>query len=283
MSILKYKVLVFSIFFIFNSLLSHGEILIEGVLKNGDTNMGGIKIEFNDSENKILETETDIFGYFSIVLEAKKYSISLKDYTLILSENSDKIYDFKDKNNKNFLSLESSYKPGFISGQILDNFNNSIPFSTINITSGKFSKNIISDELGYFSSELPHGIFRVSAFSEGFIPKSLVRNLPPASSIPNLSVIMSKIFYSVEGYVTNGIEPLENIEIKLISENGNILKRGYTSENGKFFLKDVPSLEKIYILIESDNFFHYQSQPVKIEKNIKDFYIPLVKKKENSF
>ncbi|MGL4403116.1 MAG: carboxypeptidase-like regulatory domain-containing protein [Fusobacteriaceae bacterium] len=241
-------------------------------------NLGGVTIEFIDSENKITETETDIFGYFSVELEQKKYRISSKDYSLLLSGNSDKIYDFRDEKNRNFLTLEVFLKPGFISGRTIDNFNNSIPFSKIIITSGDFSKNIISDEFGYFSLELSPGIFRISASSKGFINKSMVRNLLPASSIPNLSMVLEKNFFSLEGYVTDGVEPLENLEVKVISEKGITLKRTLTSEKGKFFLGDISSFENIYILIESENYIFYQSEPIQIDKNIIDFYIPLIKK-----
>lgn len=278
MRILKYRTVFICFFLIINTLLSHGAFPLEGVLKNEDMNIGGVTVEFIDSDNRITSAETDIFGYFSITLEPKKYRVSLKDYSLLLSENSNKIYDFKNEKNRNFLTLEVLFKSGFISGRTTDNFNNSIPFSKINVSSGKFSKNIISDEFGYFSLEIPHGIFRISASSQGFLDKSMVRNLPPASSIPNFSIVLQKKLFSLEGYVTDGIEPLENMEIKVLSEKGIILKRAYTSEKGKFFLGDISSFENVYILIESEKYNFYQSESLKIDKNIKDFYIPLTKK-----
>lgn len=273
----KYKLIFFSIFFHFIYLSSYCNISIKGVLKNKDMTMGGIKIKFIDNENKVTEAQTDIFGYFSLELEPKKYSIILNDHTLLLTENLNKIYDFKNEKKEVFLSLEAIFKNGFISGRTVDNFNNPIPFSKLRITSREFFKNIISDEFGYFSLEVPHGILRISSFSEGFLTKSIVKNLPPASAIPNISIIMNKIFHSLEGYVTDGVEPLENIEVKLFSEKGSLLKRVSTSETGKFFFSDIPSLEKIYIVIESQNYIIYNSELIKLEKNIKNFYIPLVK------
>lgn len=239
--------------------------------------MGGVRIEFINSENNIIETKTDIYGYFSITLEPKKYNILLKDYTLKLTENSDKIYDFKSEKKIEFLILESEFKNGFISGRTVDNLNNSISFSTITVNSGEFTQNIISDEFGYFSLEIPYGIFRISTYSEGFSTKSVVRNLSPASSIPNLIITMNRLLYSIEGYVTDSVEPLKNIEVKLISEKGQILKRVNTSENGKFNFVDIPSLEHIYISIESDKYINYYSKPIQLEKNIRNFYIPLVR------
>lgn len=255
--------------------LTFSFISIKGTLKNQDMNLGGIRLEFSDSENNITVVETDVFGYFSIELEPKKYNITLKDYTLVLDKNSDKIYDFRTEKNSVFLTLEAIFKTSFISGRVVDDLNNSIPFSKVKIDSGKFSKNLIADEFGYFSLELPHGIFRLSANSEGFSDRSLIRNITPASSIPNLLVKLDRLSYFLEGYVTNGVEPLEDIEVKIISEKGNTLKRGMTSEKGKFFFADIPSLEKIYILVDTNNYLIYESMPLKIESNIKNFYIPL--------
>ncbi|MGL5963666.1 MAG: carboxypeptidase-like regulatory domain-containing protein, partial [Fusobacteriaceae bacterium] len=215
-------------------------------MKNKDMNIGGIQIEFVDSENKIVKTETNIYGVFSIILEPKSYKIFLKDYSLTLLDHPNKIYDFTDNKNRNPLTLEASFKNGFISGKIVDSLNNSIPFSKVSISSKEFSEDVVTDEFGYFSIEIPPGIFKISAFNGGFIRKSIVRNLLPASSIPNISLKLDKSFFSLSGCISDGVNSLENIEVKLISKKGEIIKRIYTSEKGNFFLDHIS--DSFYIL-----------------------------------
>ncbi|MGL5963250.1 MAG: hypothetical protein ACRCZ2_02445, partial [Fusobacteriaceae bacterium] len=75
---------------------------------------------------------------------------------------------------------------------------------------------------------------------------------------------------------SDGVNSLENIEVKLISKKGEIIKRIYTSEKGNFFLDHIS--DSFYILIESENFISYQTEIIKLDKNIKNFYINLIKK-----
>lgn len=243
-------------------------ISVKGILKLEDTNLGAVKINFINSQNKTFSTESNIYGDFKIELQNAKYRIEIGNYGYVLNKENDIIYDFSDKNKENFITLNVSEKTSVVSGKVINSSFDPIANSKVSlkVNNNKFEK--WTDQSGNFSFVIPSGIFILTAEYEGFLSQSVVKNIPKASSINNITVVLNPLQYVISGVITDGVRSLSNIDVSLFSEEGDLITTVTSSENGYYEFLSLNSSNKYYFVINNKNYNKYSSESMILKSNI---------------
>ncbi|MGL6064488.1 MAG: MSCRAMM family protein [Fusobacteriaceae bacterium] len=275
----KIKIILFHFFcFIFSiNFLMANTSNIQGNLKFRNTNIGGVKVTFIDSENNSSEATTDIYGYFSLSLPSKTYKIKIDKVGYVLDKKEDILYDFSNKKNIK-LPLQLNEIPSFISGRIVDNIGTPISQAQINIQGSNEKLTLLSDESGYFKSDISSGTFYLTTQAKGYETNTLVQNIDNFSSITNLNINLSRKKFAISGVISNGSEALNNVSISLIDSENKVLSATKSSENGFYEFINIPSHFSVFIKVEAPSYSTYISQPIELYENIQNNYIIINKK-----
>ncbi len=278
---MKKFVTIISLFLLIFS-VSFGQfnpIKVSGIVKLNDINLGAITLNFIDSQNQIISTETDIQGKFSVNLLKGKYRIKIKDYGYSLVKDSDVIYNFNAlESNTFYLTLEATEMKSFISGSIIDTNNKPVSGATLKIKNVQNTLNVIADENGNFKTDLPNsGFYTIIASAQGYDDNIFIQNITRVSSVTDLKIVLNKKYITVSGNITDGINSLASVKISAYLENGELISSTTSKENGYYELNNLPSDEPFYIVATLKNFQDSTSSFFLSTTNIENNNIILTK------
>lgn len=263
-----HKIKIFLLTLLIATNIFASTVSVKGILKLDDTNLGAVKINFINSQNKIFSTESNIYGDFKIELQNAKYRVEIGNYGYILNKENDIVYDFSDKNKDNFITLNVSEKSSRVSGKVINNNFDPISNSKISLKVNNSNYENWTDQSGNFSFVIPSGIFILTAEYEGFLSQSVVKNIPKASSINNITIILNPVQYAISGVITDGVRALSNIDVSLFSEEGDLITTVTSSENGYYEFLSLNSSNKYYFVINNKNYNKYSSESILLKSNI---------------
>ncbi|MGL4392954.1 MAG: carboxypeptidase regulatory-like domain-containing protein [Fusobacteriaceae bacterium] len=274
----KFLVAIF-LLLLFNNIYSE-TVTITGTLKFENANLGNITLEFINSENKIFETKTNIYGQFSIQLKGTRYRIQVKDKGYFLTKLDDLIYEFgPNKNEKEYsINLNTEIKSSIISGNVIDENGIPISMATLEIKNPKGRQIISTDERGYFQGEVPAGFFTISATATGFYDGAFADKVEKLSSITNMKLKLKRIYYSFSGAVTDGISSLAGVKIGIYNSDNQLLSEVDSGENGYYEFVSFPSSRNYYLKAQKEGYKDYITENIFLESNLKNYNIIMIKK-----
>lgn len=265
-----YKLKIFFLSLLVAANIFASNITVKGILKLEDTNLGAVKINFIDSQNNIFSTETDIYGEFKIQLKNAKYRVAIANYGYVLNKENDILYDFSDSNKPYFLILNAHEKFAIVSGKVVDNNLDPILNSKVNIKIFNYVFESSTDQFGNFSFTIQPGTFTLTAEYPGFASKSIVKKISKASSVTNITLVLFPIQYKISGIITNGVRALPNIPILLYDNNGELLKKVTSSENGYYEFINLNSHSNFYMIVDTEKYKKYSSEDIYLLKDMTD-------------
>lgn len=270
----KIKIILLTLLMVTN--IFANTVSVKGILKLEDTNLGAVKINFIDSQNKTFTTESNIYGDFRIDLKNAKYRVEIGNYGYTLNKEDDIVYDFSNINKEHFITLNVSEKSSRVSGKVINNNFDPIYNSKISLKVNNNNFENWTDQSGNFSFIIPPGIFTLTAQYEGFLSQSIVKNIPKASSISNITIVLNPIQYRISGVITDGVKALSNIDVTLFNEEGDLITTVTSSENGYYEFLSLNSSNKYYFIIDNKNYNKYSSENILLKSNMTNRTIILV-------
>lgn len=259
------------------SFIPKKSIFIEGNILENDTPVENIKITFVDSMGREYSTTSLSDGKYSLNLPPENYFLMSSQFGYeILSENNSFNFSKPDMSYKIPISIKKS--TGKIKGKVLSDNGHPVPEAEILVSNGKESKMIFSDKNGNFTIFLKEGLTSMKISKDGYDSRGFIRNFSRKDTVSLKTFTLNKKTYFISGTVTNDILPIREFEIYLFSQNGSLLDKVTTNENGNFKFLNIRN-QDVYIYIpESELYEEYKSPIFFMEKNFSNKVISLNKK-----
>lgn len=188
-----------------------------------------------------------------------------KEYFINFSNSSTK----KETSNLKIKKSESKFY-----GKIFDSNFKPISNSKIEIFNNNKKTFLTSNSFGEFESPLTKGLTFINISKAGYYSKNVIRNL---SNNNNNFFILSKYSISFSGTIVDDVYPLENFPFYLFSENGILVDKGITDENGNFLISKIPINSFYFFIPETKKYKSYKSNLIKTNKSVNSFKITLSK------
>ncbi len=262
-----------------NFLVSPRQVKVTGNLRIENMYLGGAKINFVDNKNNIYSLTTDFSGRFEGFIPARKYKVHVDTFGYKLNKNQDLLYDFDSGLSSYNLDLNLKELPSRISGRVVDSSNIPVTNAKVKLRLGKEHYETTTDNYGRFSKEVQSGIIFIKVSKKGYYHNGIVQKVDKYSSISNLEVILAQKVYSIDGVLTNGIQPLPNQRLDLYNKNGKKILSTLSGKNGYYEFLDVPATDKYYIRLASKEYDLFTSETIQLNKNLKNYNISLKPKK----
>jgi len=231
-------------------------------------------IYFKSKNNKIYTANTDSFGKFNLFLPAGIYNLSIDNKLFLLKENS-LYFNFEVPGNKYDLNLETEELPEKISGYVQDLKGNPISKALVTIKVNKDEKTVITDETGFYSTNIKNGLAIIKASKDGFKSKGNVKKINKNENLNSINFFLEEIFSNIKGTITDGVSPLSNIKLLLYDVNNNLVSETNSNINGSFLFEHLPISNKYIIKIENEFFYFYQS-PILIISELVETNINII-------
>lgn len=215
-------------------------------------------------------------GKYSIKLPPEKYILMSSQFGYETVK--DESFDFSEPDKSYTIPVFMEKSPGKIKGKVLGDNGFPIPEAKILVSNNKKDQIFQSDKNGNFTIFLSEGITSMKVSKEGYKPKGFIGKFSRKDTV-NLHVFtLDKKTYFISGTAADEILPLRDQEVYLFSQNGALLDKAVTNENGNFKFLNI-SRENIYIYIpETETHEEYKSDIIKLEKSISNKIISIPKK-----
>lgn len=243
-------------------------VTIKGNVKNENSNIGGAKITFMNSENIGYNTTTDIFGNFLINIPKGNYKVNLSKENFISDKKNSIIYQFFKTDTPYYLNLSLKKLPSFISGQAIDEKGNSIPYPEFYIKSKNNTLKITGDEFGIFKLNILPGIVAILCNKEGYIENGVIKNIEKNSSITNIEIVLKRIKLTINGIITDGIKPIENATIVLRDKDFNKIATTKSNRQGFYEFYKIPSRKEVFLTVMKNNSILFKTNLFDLNSNI---------------
>lgn len=256
--------------------LPEKSISVQGTISEKNLPLKNVKITFTDSAGREYSAISSEKGEYSVVLPPEKYTLMSSQFGYEISDN--KTFDFSEPNKSYVIPVSMEKAPGKIKGKVLGDNGYSIPNAKILVSNNKKDKVIYSDKNGNFTILLTEGITSMKISKEGYNSRGFIGKFSRKDTTSLHLFNLNKKTYYISGTVINDILPLKNQELYLFSQNGALLDKAVTNENGNFKFLNITK-EKIYIYIpETDTHEEYKSPITVLEKSISNNIITLKNK-----
>lgn len=252
-----------------NSIKIKGNIHFKGV------NMGDVKISFTNSKNISYDFISDIYGKFEGIIPYGRYFLKVEKIGYKLSGPINKIYDFYVPEKQ--INIELSQMPITVSGIVMNEQGNLIPYPEIKIKNESNFMKFVGDKFGKFNIKAYPGIITILAEKDGYIKNGVVRKIENATSLQDIKIKLIKQKYTVSGIVTDGVRALENIDIKLKGEDSKEIASLKTNKYGFFEFYKISARPKIFIEIYKNGKLIEKSKDIILDKNYNNFNFILEK------
>lgn len=244
------------------------------VLFNFDTPTG--KIYHSKSSKPIYFKDFKAFltleeGFYRFTFSNKNQNKVTKNISLFKAKEYFINFSNSDKK-KAISSLEIKKSESKFYGKILDSNFKPISNSKIEIFNNNKKTFLISNNFGEFESPLMKGLTFINVSKSGYYSKNFIRNFSNAN---NNFFILSKYSISFSGTIVDDIYPIESFPFYLFSENGILLDKGKTDENGNFLISKIPVNAFYFFIPETKKYKSYKSKLIKTNKSINSFKITL--------
>lgn len=259
------------------SFIPKKSIFIKGVISEKSHTLSNVKITFVDSMGREYSAFSNNQGEYAINLPPEKYMLMSSQFGYeVAGKNID--FDFSEPDKTYTIPIQFEKTMGKIKGKVLNDKNVPIQKAKIFISNNKREKIIYTDINGNFSTKLDEGITSMKITREGYVPRAFIARFTREDTTTLQKFNLIKNTYFISGSVINDVLPIKNQEIYLFSENGALLDKAITNENGNFKFLNV-NMERVYIYIpESEAYEEYKSSLIIIKDSISNNIITLSKK-----
>lgn len=259
------------------SFIPQKTISINGNISENKKPKKNIQITFIDSMGREYYTTSSSKGDYSINLPPENYSLISSQFGYEIS-NKIKNFDFSQPNNSYTIPISIKKSLGYVKGKVLKENGHPISRAEITFSINKENKIIYSDKNGNFDIPFKEGIISMKISKEGYNSKGFIESFSRKNIISLKTFTLSKKIYFISGTISNNILPIRGQEIYLFSNNGTLLKKSITNENGNFKFLNIKN-KNVYIYIpESDKYHEYKSALITTKENISNMIIHLEKK-----
>lgn len=251
-------------------------IFVEGTIYEKNSPLKNVKITFADSMGREYSAVSSAEGKYSISLPPEHYSLISSQFGYEVQ--SSKIFNFSEPDKTYTIPVSMEKSPGKIKGKVLGDNGRPVPDAEILVSNNKKDKIIYSDKNGDFTLLLAEGITSMKISREGYTSKGFISRFSRKDTVNLHTFVLDKKTYFISGTAADEILPLREQEIYLFSENGALLDKSVTNENGNFKFLNI-SKENVYIYIpETETHEEYKSDIIKLEKSISNNIISVPKK-----
>lgn len=259
------------------SFIPQKSISVTGIISEKKEILKNVKITFADSMGREYSAVSDDEGKYSINLPPEKYMLMSSQFGYeIHGENTN--FDFSEPDKSYTIPIQFEKTAGKIKGKVLNDRNMPIQKAKIFISNNKKEKIIYTDIDGNFSTKLEEGITSMKITREGYVPSAFAAKFTRKDATSLHKFTLVKKLYFISGSVINDVLPIKNQEVYLFSENGALLDKAVTNENGNFKFLNIKN-ERMYIFIpESELYEEYKSDLIIIEESISNNIITLKNK-----
>ena len=187
-------------------------------------------------------------------------------------------FDFSEPDKSYTIPVSMEKSPGKIKGKVLGDNGLPIPDAKILVSNNKVDQIFQSDKSGNFTIFLTEGITSMKISKEGYNSKGFISSFSRNDTVSLHVFTLDKKTYFISGTAADEILPLRDQEVYLFSQNGALLDKAVTNENGNFKFLNI-SRDNIYIYIpETETHEEYKSDILKLEKSISNKIISIPKK-----
>ncbi len=258
------------------SFIPKKSIFVEGIISEKKSPLKNVKITFADSMGREYSAVSSADGRYSISLPPEKYTLmsSQFGYETVKNEN----FDFSEPDKSYTIPVSMEKSPGKIKGKVLGDNGLPIPDAKILVSNNKVDQIFQSDKSGNFTIFLTEGITSMKISKEGYNSKGFISSFSRNDTVSLHVFTLDKKTYFISGTAADEILPLRDQEVYLFSQNGALLDKAVTNENGNFKFLNI-SRDNIYIYIpETETHEEYKSDILKLEKSISNKIISIPKK-----
>ena len=251
---------------------------VSGFVKLGSYFTGGITITFSDNLGNEYSAISDIDGSYSIKVPARSYTVGVSKEGYSIRDRAGLSVNASLPNETYKCDVDIEEIRSIINGKISSLDGSPVPNARVIIKVEKDETVTYSDDNGRYSASINSGLAFIKIDKPGFKSKGNVKTVNKFSTITGVDFVLEEIYASVDGVVTNGISPLENISIKLLDSNKQVVSKTISKANGSFSFSGIKSISDYYISITTDNYTDYISPLIKISYDpVKNYNITLQK------
>lgn len=254
------------------------DVIINGVVKSKNNNVGGSEIQFIDNLNRGYSTTSDYLGNFQIKLPKGNYKVNINKFGYTIKKNSPLIYEFTSSAKPYNLTINLDKIPSFVEGRVIDEKRNPIINAQVTIKNGAETFYLKTDEYGKFKKEVSSGIVTLICSKPGFFTNGSVRKIESDSSIPNLEIVLTKTKFNIQGVVTDGVKALPKIVVTIHDEDINKITSVTSDENGYYEFANIEGDKEVFISINDPKYKRLKTDLFRLDKNINDFNLILEEK-----
>lgn len=251
---------------------------VKGLIKLGTYFMGGVNIIFTDSAGNEYSTLSDIDGSYNIKIPSRTYKVNATKDGYTIRDNTPISLSASLPNETYQCDIDIEEIRSIINGRIKSLDGSPVPNARITLKLDKEETVTYSNDDGKYSVSVNSGLIFIKIDKPGFKSKGTVKTVNKFSTITGLDFTLEEIYASLDGVITDGIIPLENISIRLLDANKQLVSKILSRQNGSFIFDNVKSISEYYISIDDEKFYPYTSNLIKIEYNsVKNYNITLQK------
>lgn len=254
------------------------DVIINGVIKSKENNIGGSEIQFIDNLNRGYSTTSDYLGNFQIKLPKGNYKININKFGYTTKKNNPLIYEFTSSAKPYNLTINLDKIPSFVEGRVIDEKRNPIINAQVTIKNGTETFYLKTDEYGKFKKEVSSGIVTLICTKPGFFTNGSVRKIESNSSIPNLEIVLTKTKFNIQGIVTDGVKALPKILITIHDEDINKITSVTSDENGYYEFANIEGDKEVFISVNDPKYKRLKTDLFRLDKNISNFNLILEEK-----
>ena len=234
---------------------------VNGLISSNNELLGGAEIIFKDKEKKF-STYSKIDGTYNTKLPPGIYNLSINKLGYEKFKEVVEVSKNIEAKTHNLIEI-----PSLIKGRILDSKGNFISNESILIKNNGNDILVKTDDKGYYEVSVYTGLAFVKVDISGFFPTGRVERIDSLSTKEVNDIILKERVSSISGTVTDGILPLNGINVKLYDSKEKYFGMKKTDSKGYFYFEEVRSGIEYLLVVDDSNYGYFKSNSFINEDN----------------
>lgn len=249
---------------------------IKGVVNLGTYLTGGVNITFQDQTGNEYQTVSDIDGSYSIKLPARNYTLNASKEGYNIRDKKSLTVQASIPNETYTCNIDIEEVKSIITGKVTGLNGLPVGKARVTVKVEKDESTTYTDDDGRYTLHVNSGLAFIKIDKSGYKSKGTVKTVNRFSTVTGLDFILEEILTSIEGVITDGVIPLDGIQLKLLSSNNSVVSRTISKASGAYVFEGIKTISDYYIAVENENYSNYLSPKIEVKfDQVKGYNITL--------